>query len=602
MSRDIPARVTLGSMFRRHARAYVIGSIMLGAFQFAMNRVDWSAKATVDQIFFGSSEGAWKPAVAMLGLAVVAFFTRVASRWWIFNAGRDAEYELRRRLLERLHELGTAFYRRMSAGEIMSRSTNDLMQVRLLLGFGVLNVINVVFAAASALQVMITISGRLTLASMVSLPLLLMATRALAKRLYARTRDNQEALGAMSDALQRNLAGVRIVRSFGLEEREGRAFAERNASYLDASLALARLRGSMFPMMGAASAAGVLAFFAYGGSLLLRAPEGGGIGPGDFFAFSLSLARMTWPMIALGFALSMVQRGRAGFERLREIIESEPDVVDGPLQAPESLDAHVEVKGLSFAYDGNDVLRDVSLSVAPGESLAIVGRTGSGKSTLAALLARLLPTPRGTVFIGGYDSCDLPLAAVRTAIGYAQQDAFLFSTTVARNIGFALEDPDEGADRERVIRAATQAQVLGDAMALPDQLETVVGERGVQLSGGQKQRVALARALAWDPKILVLDDPMSAVDARTERKILDALMEHAQGRSLVLITHRVSAAACCDRVVVLDQGRVVDQGTHADLVARPGVYQMFAREQEAEKALATLSESTEFAVHAGDAQ
>jgi ATP-binding cassette subfamily B protein len=577
---------TLREQFRRHAPQYLIGTVLLGAFQLAMNRADMQSKSAIDAVFGDSPASAWRPAAFMLGLGVFAFFVRVGSRWFLFNAGRDAEYELRHELLRKLHQLGAAFYRKMPAGEIMSRSTSDLQQVRMLLGFGVLNLVNVVFAFASALQIMLHMSPKLTFACLVNLPLLILLSRSVSRGLYVRMRENQAALGRMSDVLQANLAGVRVVRSFALEEKERRRFEETNREYLRASLALARLRGSFGPVLGSAAALGTLVFFWYGSTLLLKGPGDGGLSQGAFFAFWSAFARMAWPMIAVGFALSVVQRGRAGFARLRDVFDAVPEVVDGPRPAPKHVGGAVCVDKLTFAYGSRKVLRDVSFRIAPGESLAIVGKTGSGKSTLAMLLARLLPTPAGTVRIDGVDVCDLPLAAVRSAIGYAQQDAFLFSTTVARNIGFALRDADGPEADDKIRVAAREAQVLEEALSLPDGFDTVVGERGVQLSGGQKQRVALARAmLSRESKILILDDPLSAVDAKTEAGILDAISRLAAERTVLIITHRIAAASRCDRILVLDDGCVAEEGTHEQLVKRDGIYAAFAEEQQMEKEL-----------------
>jgi ATP-binding cassette subfamily B protein len=588
---EIPA--TLTGQFRRHVPVYALGAVALAAFQLAMNRIDWRSKAAVDLIFGDRAQEAMWPALEILVLALCAFVMRVASRWFIFNAGRDVEYELRGLLLDRLHKLGAAFYRTMSSGEIMSRSTGDLMQVRLLFGFGVLNIINVVFAFASAVQVMARISGKLTLASFVMLPLLVIVTRSFSRSLFIRTRANQETLGKLSNVVQGNLAGVRVVRSFALETRELQRFQESNRAYLEASLGLARLRGSMGPMLGVASAVGVLILFWYGGSLLLVGPENGGLSPGDFFAFWLALGRMSWPMIALGFSLSIIQRGRAGYSRLQEIFDAKPEVTDGPQRAPRHVNGSLSVRDLSFSHGPHKILDQVSFDVRAGQSLAIVGRTGSGKSTLAMLLARLLPTPDGTVRVDGNDVCALPLSAVRRAIGYAQQDAFLFSTTVSRNIGFAMDEPDSPESMRKIRDAAREAQVLEEALSLPEQLDTVVGERGVQLSGGQKQRIALARALVWEPKILVLDDPLSAVDAKTERAILQAIERQAEKRTVVLITHRVAAASRCDQIIVLDEGRVLEQGTHDELVRTGGLYAAFAEEQMMASELEDIGEISE---------
>jgi ATP-binding cassette subfamily B protein len=565
---------------RRHVPQYVIGAITLAVFQLAMNRIDWQAKGAIDLVFGASPADAWRPAATMLVLALGAFMARVTSRWFLFNAGRDAEYELRYELLRKLHQLGAAFYRKMPSGEIMSRSTSDLQQVRLLLGFGILNLVNVVFAFASALQIMLAVSPKLTLACLLNLPLVTIISRQVSRGLYLRMRDNQQSLGRMSDVLQANLAGVRVVRSFALEERERVRFEETNKAYLDASLALARLRGSFAPTIGAVAAIGILVFFWYGSSLLLRGPDAGGVSQGAFFAFWSAFARMTWPMIAIGFALSVVQRGRVGFARLREVLSAEPEVVDGPQPAPAQVAGELSVEHLRFAHGNRVVLDDVSFRVAPGESLAIVGRTGSGKTTLAMLLARLLPTPPASVRIDGADVCDLPLRSVRSVIGYAQQDAFLFSTTVARNIAFALDEPESAESLVRVREAAREAQVLEEAMSLPEGFDTVVGERGVQLSGGQKQRIALARALIWEPKILILDDPLSAVDAKTEAAILEAIERQASKRTVLLVTHRVAAASRCGQIIVLDEGRVVERGTHDELVNAGGIYAAFAEEQQ----------------------
>jgi ATP-binding cassette subfamily B protein len=311
--------------------------------------------------------------------------------------------------------------------------------------------------------------------------------------------------------------------------------------------------------------------------------------PGDFLAFFRALTRLTWPLIALGMLSSLIQRGRAAFMRLDEVFRAQPDITDGPLPAPSQIRGRLSVRGLSFSYyPGAEVLRDVSFDVEPGSLVAIVGKTGAGKSTLASLLPRLQPTPKGRVFLDGQDVCELPLSVVRSAIGYAQQSAFLFSTTLGRNVAFCLDDRDSDEAQREVERAAKSAQIADEIAFLPDGYDTIVGERGVQLSGGQKQRVALARALLSEPRLLVLDDPLSAVDARTERAILDVIERERERHSVLLITHRVAAAARCDLILVLDQGRIVERGTHDELILSGGLYARFAEEQRVENELAAL--------------
>jgi ATP-binding cassette subfamily B multidrug efflux pump len=522
----------------------------------------------------------------MAALAALSFVARVLSRLTIFNAGRFAEYELRTALLHHLHRLGPAFYRRMSTGDIMSRVTNDLQQVRGLLGFGVLNLFNTGFGLISALAVMLQFSVKLTLASLAPLPLLLIVMRLYSRTLYQRQRENQDALGQLGAQVQSSIAGVRVVRAFSLEDAELATFEKANETYLDKGLILAKLRGSMWPVMQAITMLGVLVVFWYGGRLIVL----GEFKAEQFLSFYRALFRLTWPLAALGFLVGVVQRGLAGYARLREVLDSIPDVVDGATK-PALLGGQLDVRHLTFGYlPGEPVLQDLTLSIAPGERVAIVGRTGSGKSTLGALLARLHNTPRGSIFLDGVDVCDLPLSDLRRAVLYNQQTPFLFSTTIGRNVAYVLEHPETEQGERSIQHAAQEAQIREEIAALPEGFDTVVGERGVQLSGGQKQRVALARAFLANPKLLVLDDPLSAVDAKTETALIDALDRHCKDSTLILITHRVSAAARCDRILVMDRGRVVEQGRHAELARAGGLYSHFVDEQRRERELSKLKD------------
>jgi ATP-binding cassette, subfamily B, multidrug efflux pump len=575
---------TLSGHFRRQSGRYGVGLLLLAGYQYAQYWFDTRLSTAIDAATRGDRQTAMMIGALLILVAVSSLVLRVLSRMAMFNAGRMAEYELRRALLHQLQRLGPSFYRRMPVGDIMSRSTNDLAQVRMLLGFAVLNAINTVFAFASSLAVTLKISPALTAASLSTLPLLILVMWRFARAMFARQRQNQEAIGAMSAAVQSSIAGVRVVRSFALEDEELRRFSVSNAEYLEQSLGLARIRGLMFPVMQTITAIGTVVVLWYGGNLMLRDQ----LTAGEFLAFFRALTRLTWPLIALGMLASLIQRGRAAFMRLAEVFDAEPDIVDGSVPARAELRGQLSVRKLSFSHGAHRVLDEVSFELEPGTLLAIVGKTGSGKSTLAALLPRLLPTPAGSVFLDGQDVCDLPLRTVRGEVSYAQQTAFLFSTTVGRNIAYVVDERDTPQTMEAVRTAAVDAQIASELESLPDGYDTVVGERGVQLSGGQKQRVALARALLAKPQVLVLDDPLSAVDSRTERAILDVVERQRKKRSVVLITHRVAAAARCDSILVLDHGRVVERGTHAELLAAGGLYAAFAEEQRVESELAAL--------------
>ena len=560
--------------------------LLLAAYNYCQYYIDLLLADAMAGLLAGELGRTRTIGLGMAFFAALSFGARVFSRLTIFNAGRFAEYELRAALLNHLHRLGPSFYRRMSTGDIMSRVTNDLQQVRGLLGFGVLNLFNTGFGLVSALAVMLRFSGKLTLASLASLPLLLLVMRLYSKSLYARQRENQDALGALGAQVQSSISGVRVVRAFSLEEAELATFDRSNDVYLDKGLILAKLRGSMWPVMQAITMLGVLVVFWYGGRLILA----GEFKAEQFLSFYRALFRLTWPLAALGFLVGVLQRGLAGYERLKEIFDAKPDVVDGA-SAPERVVGQLDVKHLTFGYQPDrPVLRDLTLSVAPGERIAIVGRTGAGKSTLGALLARLHSTPRGSIFLDGVDICDLPLAQLRSAVLYNQQTPFLFSTTVGRNIAYVLEHPESEEGETRIEHAAREAQIRDEIAALPEGLDTVVGERGVQLSGGQKQRVALARALLSRPRVLILDDPLSAVDAKTETALIDALQRHCADSTLLLITHRVSAAARCDRILVMDGGRIVEEGHHDALARAGGLYSRFVEEQRRERELSKLKD------------
>ena len=561
-----------------------IGLVALVATNLLQQTIPYLLRGAVDALQAIDVEGLRGHALGVAAVALVAALTRVYSRTAIFYVGRDIEFDLRNDLLNKLHILGPSFFRRMPTGETMSRAINDLTQVRLMVGFGSLNVVNSVLAYGLALAFMLSMSVELTLWALAPYPLLLLTTRWLGRLMFTHSTAAQEALGELSTRVQETLSGIRLVRAFAIELEQRAHFETANQNALQRNMMLVTLRGLMWPLLLGVGSLGTLLVL-WRGTWMVQHDA---LTLGELLAFLAYGESLKWPTMGLGYVLAVVQRGRASYNRIREILLATPDVCEPVDPKTPSGPGALSVRNLSYSYDGNRVLDNVSFELPAGSSLAIVGRTGSGKSTLGMLLPRLLPTPAGTVFLDGQDVSACALAPLRRAVGYAQQEPFLFSASVARNVGYRFEELESPEAMARIRQATREASVLDEIEALPDGFDTLVGERGVQLSGGQKQRVALARALLNEPQVLVMDDPLSAVDARTEASILEALERAGRGRTMILITNRVAAAAACDQILVLDGGRVVERGHHDTLVRAGGLYARLADRQRLEQELAAL--------------
>ena len=587
--------------------------------------IPWTVKSAVDTLERDGAAARLGPYLLLiLGLAAAHGVARLGSRFAMLGAGQWVEHDIRADLYARLITLPPAFYHRHRTGDLMSRASNDVGTLRLLAGFGTVMLIGTALVFAGTLGAMLMIDPWLTLFAMAPFPALVVIAKRFNHDVDARSTAVQEQLGALSAKVQENLTGMVVVRAYTMEEREIAEFDRLNDEYQVRNLALARTQSISWPLMGLVSGLGALIVLWLGG----KAVVDGRITLGAFVAFNGYLAQLAWPTIALGWTLASIQRGLAAMQRVVEVLDSGPaqpaglsadgdrapaglsadgvhapaglsadggsaGAISGPpqmkirgsTQSPKLLSGGpLEFRNLRFSYDAErqPALREVSFVVPAGSVVAVVGPTGSGKSTLGALLCRLYEPPRGTVWIAGHDALDLPLGRLRRSVGYVPQESFLFSRPLRDNVRLA----DETASAERLETVARAAGLGDDLGALPAGWDTVVGERGLALSGGQRQRVALARALVADPPFLVLDDVLASVDAAKEWEITRSLRSAASGRTTLLMTHRLKAAAEADAIVVLDEGRVVERGRHLDLIAAGGLYARLWRVQQLEDELA----------------
>jgi ATP-binding cassette, subfamily B, multidrug efflux pump len=520
----------------------------------------------------------------MIGAALVGGWMRYGTRMHLNTVSRHMEYDLRNDLFRRLTILDASYYGRMRTGDLMARLTNDLSAVRMAVGPAIMYLASTIAGGAFALGFMVHIDGRLTLIALLPMACLPAVAIGLGRKIHARFQAVQEHFSTMTTMAQENLSGVRVVRAFRQEPAEIDRFSAMNEEYLRRNMGLAQLYGIMQPAFGAFVGLGMVAVLGGGGALVVR----GTITIGGFIAFGMYLGMLAWPMIALGYVINLFQRGAASMTRLLEILDATSALSEAPQPRTLRADAAgrtIEFRDVGFHYPTADgapprwVLRHVSFTAPAGSTIGVVGATGSGKSALMDLIPRMRDPQEGTILVDGVPLRELSLETLRNEVGYVPQESFLFSDTIRSNLTYGTSDASSAE------HAAGIAQLSETIAAFPGGFETILGERGINLSGGQKQRAALTRALARRPRIVLLDDALSAVDTHTEAEILRALRDALAGRTALIASHRVSAIRDATWIIVLDHGEIVEQGRHTDLIAAGGRYWALLNQQQLEESI-----------------
>ena len=516
-------------------------------------------------------------AALLLALSCAEGLFRYLMRWILIGVSRRIEFDLRNDLFRHLQRLTPSFYQRHSTGDVMARSTNDLSAVRMVLGPGIMYSVNTLFMVLLTVTILIRTDAGLALLTLAPLLLVSWCVKFFGRKIHQRFEKIQEQFSMLTTLVQENVSGIRVVKAYNQESAFVGRFRDANREYMKRSMALVKVWGVFYPLLAFLLGLSAVFLLWYGGRQVMD----GALSLGGLVSFIFYLARLTWPTIALGWVINTFERGSASMGRINRILTIQPDVMDAGTLPFEALEGRVEVRNLTFSYDGTPVLKELEFELPPGNTLAIVGSTGSGKSTLVQLLCRLYPVPRGRILIDGTDVNDIPLTTLRRSIGCVPQDTFLFSESIRDNLTFGVPDASGQSIRE----AAHTSNILGEIQGFPDQMSTFVGERGLTLSGGQKQRMTIARALLTDPRILILDDSLSSVDTYTEEEILKRLAPIIAGRTTILISHRISTVKGADQILVMDRGRIVQRGRHRELLQVAGPYAEMHRKQLLEQEL-----------------
>jgi len=521
-------------------------------------------------------------ALLILVLSSVMLVIRMLSRIWLFGVGRQVEFDLKQKIFQHLLTLEPSYFAVNTAGDLISKATSDVENIRRLLGFAVLSLFNTLFAYGLTVPVMLGINVELTLAALAVYPLMFFLVQLFSDRLRKEQLEVQEKLSDMSELIQEDMSGIALIKIYAQEENERRAFAAKNQQLLTANLQLGKTRNTLFPLIGGLANISILVILWLGATRIAQ----GSLSIGDFVALFIFVERLIFPTALLGFTITAYQRGEVSIDRIESILTVTPKIQDAPdvvHLSPAEVKGEITAKNLTFTYPGakTPALKNVNFTIHPGETVAIVGAIGSGKTTLANALPRLLEIDEGQLFLDGQDITKLSLTDLRGAIAYVPQDNFLFSTTIKNNIRYG----DPVSEQPVVELAAKQSQIHPEIRNFPQQYKTIVGERGITLSGGQRQRTALARALLVDAPVLILDDALSSVDNQTATQILNNLAGGTKRKTVVFITHQLSAAATANRIFVMDKGEIVQTGTHSELVRQPGLYRTLWNQHQVEELL-----------------